>query len=150
MTSARVLMIWVGGAALIAATAVDTLAVIGRQVGMPLRGSIELVQAAVLVAGSIALIAATLGDRHARVRILVDRLGDRLKFSVDRSSDLLTALFLIAVLAGSLWLAVELWPGHETSEVVGVQWRWMRLIANVSLAIAAVATLRRLIAGPKA
>lgn len=149
MTSARSLMIWIGGAALIAATAIDTLAVIGRQIGMPLRGSIELVQAAVLVAGSIALIAATLGDRHARVRLVVDRLGDRLKPAFDKSSDLLTAMFLIAILAGSAWLAVELWPGHEISEVVGVQWQWLRLFANVSLAIAAAIALRRLFGGAR-
>ena len=40
--------IWLGGIALLAATAIDTLAVIGRHLGIPVTGSIELMQAAVL------------------------------------------------------------------------------------------------------
>ena len=52
-------MIWTGGAALLAATAIDTIAVIGRQVGYSVHGAIELIQAAVLAAGAVALIAAT-------------------------------------------------------------------------------------------
>ena len=75
MTSLRSVMIWTGGIALLAATALDTLAVVGRQVGFALHGAIELIQAAVLVAGSIALIAATAARNHARVRLVVDRLG---------------------------------------------------------------------------
>ena len=49
-------MIWTGGAALLAATAIDTIAVIGRQVGYSVHGAIELIQAAILVAGSLALL----------------------------------------------------------------------------------------------
>ena len=42
----RRLLIWFGGIAMLAATAVDTLSVIGRNAGLPIVGSIELVQAA--------------------------------------------------------------------------------------------------------
>ena len=42
-------IIWVGGAAMLVATGTDTLAVLGRNFGLPLIGSIEIVQAAVLV-----------------------------------------------------------------------------------------------------
>jgi TRAP-type C4-dicarboxylate transport system permease small subunit len=132
------MLIWTGGAALLAATAVDTVAVVGRQVGMPLRGSIELIQAAVLIAGTVALICATLADRHARVRLIVDRLRPRAGNVAERSSDLLTALFLLSLLAGSAWLAVELWSSHERSEIVGVPWRWLRFLANLGLAAAIV------------
>jgi hypothetical protein len=83
MTLLRRIAVWTGGTALLAATAVDTLAVVGRNVGLPLVGSIELVQAAVLVAGVFGLIFATAGDDHARVRILTDRLG-RLRRLADR------------------------------------------------------------------
>ena len=40
-------------------------------------------------------------------------------------------LFLAALLAGSGWIAFDLWSAHEESELVGVPWRWMRLFANV-------------------
>ena len=147
MSPIRSAMVWVGGAALLAAMAVDTFAVIGRQIGWPLRGSIELVQAAVLVAGSIALIAATLADRHAKVQLVVDRLSPRVRHHVGRFCELMTALFLLCVLAGSAWLSVDLWASNELSEIIGVPWRWMRLFANLGLAVALVVVLRHTLRG---
>ena len=142
MNALRNLMIWAGGTALLAATAVDTVAVIGRQVGFALHGAIELIQAAVLVAGSIALIAATAANNHARVRILVERLGSIRKW-VELAADLLMAGFLAALLVGSAWLAADLWSSHEISEVAGVPWRWLRLFANFALAAMIVLCLQR-------
>jgi TRAP-type transport system small permease protein len=139
-------MIWTGGAALLAATAIDTLAVIGRQVGLPVRGSIELIQAAILIAGGLALIAATLVDQHARVRVVFDRLG-RGREWIDRASHLLTGLFFVCVLAGSVWLSVELWNSHELSEIAGVPWRWLRLFANLCFAIVLLLVVRQAIRG---
>lgn len=150
MNRLKVAMIWLGGAALLAATGIDTLAVLGRQLGLPLKGSIELVQAAVLVAGSIALICATLADRHARVRLLVDRLGAGLRAVVGRASEVLSALFLACLLIGSAWIAADLWDGHERSEIMGVPWLWLRLFANLSLLVIVVLTVRRAFAGKAA
>ena len=140
MTWLRRLAVWTGGAALIAATATDTLAVIGRNVGLPVVGSIELVQAAVLVSGIFGLIFATAGDDHARVRILTDRLG-RGRALADVVGPLSMALFFAALLTGSVWLAADLWNGHERSEVLGVPWRVLRLIANLGLAACIVVAL---------
>lgn len=136
---AKRLCIWVGGLALLAATATDTLAVIGRAIGAPLTGSIELMQAIVLVSGTFGLIVATLDDSHARVRLVVDRLSAGKRLWADRFSDVLALLFVLALLAGSVWLAVELWGSHEQSEVIGVPWALLRLIANgVLLAVAGI------------
>ena len=140
MTLLRRIAVWAGGAALLAATAVDALAVVGRNIGLPLVGSIELVQAAVLVAGVFGLILATAGDDHARVRILTDRLG-RLRRLADPLAALSMALFFAALLAGSAWLAADLWNGHERSELLGVSWRALRLIANLGLAACIVIAL---------
>jgi TRAP-type transport system small permease protein len=143
MNALRDLMIWIGGAALLAATAIDTVAVIGRQVGFRVHGAIELIQAAVLVAGAVALVAATAAQTHARVRIVIERLGDARPW-FDRFSEVLAAVFLAALLLGSAWLSVDLWNSHEVSEVAGVPWRWMRLAANLGLATMLVLTLRQL------
>jgi hypothetical protein len=143
MSALRSLMIWTGGAALLVATAIDTVAVIGRQVGYSVHGAIELIQAAVLVAGAVALVAATAARNHARVRVVVERLG-KARIWAERSSELLTAVFLCALLAGSVWLSVDLWNSHEVSEVAGVPWRWMRLAANVALVAMLILTLRHL------
>lgn len=146
MTRLRSLMVWTGGGALLAATAVDTVAVIGRQVGFAVHGSIELIQAAVLVAGSIAIIAATLADTHPRVRILVERIG-RLRPATERAGDVLTVAFLAALLAGSVWLSLDLWNSHEISESAGVPWRVLRLVANLALVATILVVLRSLVRG---
>ena len=136
-----------GGVALIAATATDTIAVIGRHVGMPVHGSIELVQVAVLVAGSLAVLVATVAHGHAKVHLLVDRMGDSARGAVDRIGSALTAVFFAALLAGSVWLAADLWAAHEISEVVGVPWRWMRLFANIALGVTIIVLVRQVFAG---
>ena len=140
------LLVWIGGLALLAATAIDTLAVIGRHVGLPLTGSIELMQAVVLVSGAIGLVIATVEQSHARVRLLIQHLGGAMSGLADRLSDGLSLLFFLALLAGSGWIAFELWSGHEQSELVGVPWRVLRLIANLCLLAACAVLLRRVFA----
>ena len=68
-------LFYLGAAALLFAMAVETIAVLGRHIGVPLWGSIELVQAGILVASSTAILSATLANKHARVRILTDRVA---------------------------------------------------------------------------
>jgi TRAP-type C4-dicarboxylate transport system permease small subunit len=137
--------ILVGGLALLAATAIDTLAVIGRNVGVPLTGSIELMQAAVLVSGALGLVIATIEQSHARVRLLVDRLPPRQRAFADRLSDVLTLIFFLALLAGSVWLAADLWNAHEQSEWLGVPWRLLRLFANLCLLAVSILLLFRIV-----
>lgn len=143
----RIGLIWIGGLALLAATLIDTIAVIGRHVGLPLTGSIELMQAAVLVSSSIGIVVATLESSHARVRLLVDRLRLPMRAVADRLSDGFTLIFLLCVLAGSLWLAMDLWDGNEQSELLGVPWAALRLIANLCLLTAAAILAKRVIRG---
>ena len=142
-------LVWIGGAALLGMTAIDTLAVFGRNLGWPIHGSIELIQAAVLIAGGIALLAATLAGNHARVHVLLDRLSPSGKVLALRTTALIMALFFAGLLAGSLWLAADLWLAHEQSELRGVPWRWLRLIANLCLAACMIAALRQAVRGDK-
>lgn len=146
MTGLTRLAILIGGIALLAATAIDTVAVIGRHVGLPLGGSIELMQAAVLVSGALGIVIATLDNAHARVRLVVDRMPERWRGVADRASDALTFLFMLALLAGSVWIALDQFAGHEESELLGVPWWLLRLAANMCL-LAAVAILGRRVFG---
>lgn len=130
-----------GGIALLAATGIDSISVIGRHLGLPFRGSIELVQVAVLVAGTLGLLVATLGRVHARVHLLIDRMSESRRAMLDRVSALLGAVFFATLLAGSVWLMADLWTGHEQSEVLGVSWRAMRIFANIVLAAIVLAWL---------
>jgi len=144
MSALKRIGVWIGGAGLLAATAIDTLAVIGRNVGLPMIGSIELIQAAVLVAGVVGLIFATAHGDHARVRILTDKFARGRAFA-EIVGPLSMALLFAGLLAGSLWLAMDLWNGHERSELLGVPWSALRLIANVGLALCIVVALTSLV-----
>lgn len=146
----RIALIWLGGVALLLATMIDTLAVIGRHVGMPVNGSIELMQAAVMLSGAAALVISLWDDAHARVHLLLDRLTPAKRRVLDWLSDACTLTFLAALLAGSAWLAADLWYGHEQSEVLGVPWAALRAIANVALATGIVLLGLRLLRKPRA
>lgn len=147
MTAFRSLLTWIGGVALLLATLTDSVAVVGRYVGLPLRGSIELMQAIVLVAAASGLSLATLAANHARVKLVVDRLKGGLRNIADRISDLATALFFVALLAGSGWIALDLWGAHERSELLGIPWWLIRLYANLCLLCCVGIALRRAVLG---
>jgi TRAP-type C4-dicarboxylate transport system permease small subunit len=137
--------VWLGGSALVAATAINVGSVIGRRIGLPLHGAIELVQVCVLVAGTIALVRATALAAHARIHLVLDRLSPPRRDLADRLSALADMLFFIALLAGSAWIQSDLWNAHEASEVIGVPWRVLRLAANLGLAsIAALFAMQAL------
>jgi TRAP-type C4-dicarboxylate transport system permease small subunit len=136
------IIVWIGGAALLAATLLDTLSVAGRHVGLPFHGVIELIQAAVLVAGGLGLVASALAGNQARVRLVLDRLPPRANALARRFSALLAAAFFAGLLAGSGWIAFDLWDGYERSELLGVPWRWLRVFANLCLAALVLLSLR--------
>jgi TRAP-type C4-dicarboxylate transport system permease small subunit len=135
----------IGGAALLAAMSIDTLAVIGRYAGLPLRGSIELIEPMVLVSGSVGLVLATLAANHAKVRLVIERLGEGTRDMLERLWEFSSLLFFLCLLAGSTWIAADLWNGHEVSELIGVPWRVLRLFANFCLLALCAISLRRLI-----
>jgi len=138
------LAIWLGGLALLAAAMIDTVSVTGRNLGSGFHGSIELIQAAVLVAGAIALAIAVGSRTYARVHLLTERVSDSGKLWMERAAIVLVALFFLFILAGSTWIAADLWSGQELSEVMGVPWRWMRLFANLCFVAAILIALRQL------
>jgi TRAP-type transport system small permease protein len=137
-------LVWVAGGALLVAMATDTIAMLGRHLRMPLLGSIEIVQAAVLVASSGALLLATALDAHARVHLLQRRLAPRVRLGLERFSLVAAIGLVLALLAGSLWITVDLWHGHEESELLRIPWRPLRVIVLLLLAGLLGILLRRL------
>lgn len=127
-------LVVVGGLALFLAMATDAAAVIGRHVGLPLRGSIELVQGFVLVSGSLAMVLATVAGEHARVHLLVDRVPDRMKALLRRVGLLCGALFFAALLTASFLIARDVWAGYEESELLHVPYRPLRVLAVLAMA----------------
>ena len=132
-------LFYLGAAALLVAVAVDAIAVIGRHVGKPLLGSIELMQAAILIAASTAIVSATLVDKHAVVHLLIDRLSPRARRIMDRVHAALCALFFAALAGGSIWIAFDLRGGNEESELLRIPYAPLRVLSIVSvLAVALI------------
>lgn len=146
----KTVLIWIGGLALLLATATDTLAVLCRYLGFPITGSIEAMQSIVLVSGVVALVMSTWEDSHAKVHLVLDRMSPRRQALAHWLSDLSTLLFLAALLAGSVWLAIDLWPGYEHSELLGVPWSVLRLIVNAGLILTIAILGVRLVRGSRA
>jgi len=143
----RVLVV-IGGAALLIAMAVDALALVGRSLGVPLLGSIEIVQAAVLVSGAVAMLIATFAGVHARVRLLVARAAPPLRSALETLALAASSAFFVALAAGSLWITHDMWSGGEESELLHLPYRPLRLfivlaMIAVAIAFAAQALSRR-------
>jgi TRAP-type C4-dicarboxylate transport system permease small subunit len=116
----------------------DALAVLGRHLGLPLLGSIEIVQASVVFIASSAMVAATLKDTHARVHIIIERLSSSRRLVFERAADLVSAVLFLLFAAGSIWVAGELWSGHEVTELLQIPLRWLRLFWIASALLIAV------------
>lgn len=140
-------LVWIGGTALLIATAIDTIAMLGRHARIPLLGSIEIVQCAVLIAASVSLIIATLQNSHARVHLLMDRMSPALAQRTERLHSIAGALFVLALLAGSVWMTVDLWQGHEESELLRLPYRPLRLAVLLMLAGLFAIFMRNLFTG---
>ena len=126
-------LVVVGGMALLLAVATDGLAVVGRHVGHPVLGSIEIVQATVLVASAAALVISTLARRHAVVHLLVNRLEPRSKRRIERIGQVCGTLLFLLFLVGSAWIAFDMWDGHEESELLRIPFAPLRMIELAAL-----------------
>ena len=110
---------------------------------MPLSGSIELIQAAILVASSTAILSATLAKKHATVRILVDRLEGSFRIWLQRVQAVFCALFFGALTVGSIWIFLDLQGGFEESEVLHIPYAPLRIVCIISVLGVVLNFLRR-------
>ena len=137
-------LFYLGATALLFAMATDTIAVLGRHLGLPLWGSIEMVQAAILIASSSAILSATLARKHVKVRILMDRLKGLPRVWLQRIQAGLSALFFCALTAGSVWIFLDLRNGYEESEVLHIPYAPLRIICIISMLVVMLSFLRRI------
>jgi len=137
-------LFYVGAAALLAAMSVDAIAVAGRHLGIPFLGSLELVQALILVAASSAVVCATLAEKHAAVHLLLDRVAPATKLWMRRCNAVLCVLFLAMLAVGTGWIASDLWGAHEQSELLHIPYAPLRLICLTALVLAASALIPKI------
>ena len=124
--------------------AVDAIAVVGRHLGVPLLGSLEIVQAMILIAASSALVSATRADKHAAVHLLLNRVPAAARPWLQRINALLCAVFMGLLAAGTAWIASDLRNAREQSELLHLPYAPLRLICLAALALATVTLLLRI------
>ena len=137
-------LFYLGAATLLFAMGVDTIAVLGRHIGWPLWGSIEMVQAAILIASSSAIVSATLARKHVKVRFIMDRLKGRYGIWLQRIQSLFSALFFCMLTAGSVWIFLDLRNGYEESEVLHIPYAPLRILCIVFMIVVMLSFLRRI------
>lgn len=137
-------LVWISGGALLGAVAVDALAMVGRQVQVPLVGSIEIVEALVLFAAGGALIIATLDGAHARVNLVLKRIPALWRERLKTLHALTAVALFAALLAGTLWITADLWRGNEESELLHIPYKPLRIATSASLAALLALSVRSL------
>ena len=131
------LLFYLGAGGLLLMMVVETVAVIGRHVGAPLMGALEIVQAAIVPAACASMLIATLRGAHAAVHMLTDRMPEAAQRLTLRVGSVLAGLCFTALAAGSAWLAAENWNSFEQTEVLHIPFRPLRVL--ITLAAAALA-----------
>lgn len=132
-------LFYIGAAGLVTATVIETIAVSGRWLSVPLHGALEIIQAAVLITSCVAMLTATLEGTHATVHMLLNRLGPRFRLVLVRAASFISFACFASLTVASIWLTIEHWDGHEASELLHIPFRPLRILCSVSmLAIAVV------------
>jgi TRAP-type transport system small permease protein len=116
-----------GCTGLLLAMLVDASAVFGRHLGLPLRGSIEVMRACVVVFASSALVGTSLAHGHASVHMLTEHLPSTPRRWLQRTAALASALFFGVLALGSCVVVRDLWHGPETSELLQLPLMPLRL-----------------------
>ncbi len=129
--------IWLGSVAILVAMVCDASAVVGRHIGIPLLGSIEIVQCAVSVAGASAIAATAQLNLHAAIRVLTDRLPANIQLGGLFITDSLAAIFFAALAFGCGWIAWDLRSGAEATDLLAVPLQPFRLFVTLAFALTA-------------
>lgn len=143
------IVVVIGGGALLAAMATDALSVVGRYLGLPFLGAIEIVEVVVAVAAMGALIVASLNNTHATVRILTGKLKGAPLDILTRVTSVLTVMVFATLSAGSAWLAFDMIGAHEETELLRIPIVPLRALVVVTCAFLAALYAMRAIKGGK-
>jgi TRAP-type C4-dicarboxylate transport system permease small subunit len=136
-------LVFAAGVPLLIAMAIEFFAVLARNFGWTFIGSIELVQAMILLSSSGAMVAATLSRAHAKVSIFSRRYSGRSGRFMRIILALGGTVFFAALAAGSAWIAWEMRGAMEQSELLGVPYLPLRLILTLTMTVIAVLYARR-------
>lgn len=142
-------LFYIGAAGLLTMMVIEGVAVIGRHIGAPLMGALELVQFAIVPAACASMLIATLNGAHAAVHMLTERMPASAQSWAFRFASVLAGLMFAALCAGSTWLTVEYWNSFEQTEVLHLSFRPLRVLVTLAAAGIALVFFHRALAGEK-
>jgi TRAP-type C4-dicarboxylate transport system permease small subunit len=67
------------------------------------------------------------------VHLLIDRLPPRLRRAAAVFGLLLSIVFFLCLVAGSMWIASDMWSAHEASDLLKIPYAPLRLASIASL-----------------
>jgi TRAP-type transport system small permease protein len=137
--SGRGFLYYAGSAGLLTVMLIESVAVIGRHLGLPVLGALEIAQAAIVPATCAAMLIAGLRGAHAAVHMITERLPEGVRRALDRGSSLLAGLYFSALSVGSIWLADEYWSSFEQTEVLHIPFRPLRALVCIAFVAIALA-----------
>ena len=138
-------LVVLGGVPLLAAMFTEFFAVVARNTGWNIIGSIEFVQALILLSSCCAIVMATLSRSHAKVTLLSRRITGRSGSVLRVLTALGGAVFFLALALGSAWIAIDMWGAAEQSELLGLPWFPLRCVATLATFIVAAIYARRIL-----
>ena len=143
--------LWIGSAGLLIAMAIDTCSVLARQMGFVLVGNVELIQPCITAAIAAALVLATLQQAHATVHLFTSHMTPVWQRRLGWLGGVATTVALALLAVGCGWIAIELWPLDERSDllqlpVAPARWLWCGALTLAAL-LEAWWCARRLIRG---
>ena len=112
--------LWVGGAALLLMIGIACLNMGLRPLGIPLKGSYELVGFMGALTVALALGYAQITGAHIAVDILATRYSKKMLRIMNAISSLLSMFFFILVAWQTAVLATTIWERGETSETLRI------------------------------
>lgn len=136
-------LVLLGGIPLLAAMAIEFVGVVLRNAGWPIPGSIELVEICVLLSSSVAIVLATMSRSHAKVRVLLNRVRGVSSQTLHVVIAIGGTVFFLSLVAGGVWIIVDLWGAAEHSETLGVPYLPLRLFAAACMLVTAALYARR-------
>jgi TRAP-type C4-dicarboxylate transport system permease small subunit len=136
-----------GAFGLLAALGADFAGVVGRHLGHAIPGAIELIQFAMVLAASAALVSATLAGAHASVHLVTERLGPRARGALERVTNLLGAALFAALCAGGAWVLADTIGGREASDLLHLPIAPLRLVWAAATAATSLVFLARAFRG---
>ena len=134
-----------GCIALAVTTFLIVISVIGRHTQIPLPGSVEMVEVLIVIIGSTSLLVATFDNTHASAKLFINRLSEQRKIVVEKIGFFLGACFSLALLIGTIWIALDYWSTREATHLLGIPIMPFRLLFALSLLLVSWILMRRLL-----